>query len=175
MLQHAFDWTNSHLHTFRVGEQPYEAYDPELWDDWPGGPEKLDESEFRLCDLLHAKGDRLTNSYDFGDGWRHDVRVEKILPSTRKEPATCAAGRHTTPPEDFGGVPGYYNLVEAMADSRHTDHRDLLECLGELYILKRSISMSSTRVSNRSKFSLRYGMAVNVISITFSKCASKPQ
>ena len=50
VLQHAFDWTNSHLHAFRIGDQSYEAYDPELWDDWPGGPEKLDEGEFRLGD-----------------------------------------------------------------------------------------------------------------------------
>ena len=28
VLQHAFDWTNSHLHAFRIGEQSYEAYDP---------------------------------------------------------------------------------------------------------------------------------------------------
>jgi hypothetical protein len=133
VLQHAFDWTNSHLHAFRIGEQSYEAYDPELWDDWPGGPEKLDESEFRLCDLLHAKGDRLTYLYDFGDGWRHDIRIEKILPVARPTPATCTAGERAAPPEDCGGVPGYYHLVEAMADPRHPDHRNLLEWLGDPY------------------------------------------
>ena len=77
VLQHAFDWTDSHLHAFRIGDDSYEAYDPELWDDWPGGPEKHDESKFRLNDLLHAKGDRLRYLYDFGDSWEHDVRVEK--------------------------------------------------------------------------------------------------
>ncbi len=131
VLQHAFDWTNSHLHAFRIGDQSYEAYDPELWDDWPGGPEKLDESEFRLCDLLHAKGDRLTYLYDFGDGWRHDVRIEKILPAARPLPTTCTAGERAAPPEDCGGVPGYYHLVEAMADPRHPDHHRLLERLGD--------------------------------------------
>jgi|CZKI01.1.fsa_nt_gi hypothetical protein len=89
VLQHAFDWTNSHLHPFRIGDQSYETYDPDLWEDWPGGPEKLDEGEFRLCDLLHAKGDRLTYLYDFGDGWRHDVLIEKDFPrlGLRRQPA----------------------------------------------------------------------------------------
>jgi hypothetical protein len=133
VLQHAFDWANSHLHAFRTGEQSHETYDPELWDDWRGGPEKLDESEFRLCDLLHAKGDRLTYLYDFGDGWRHDVRIEKVLPATRPLLTTCTAGEPAAPPEDCGGVPGYYHLVGAMSDTRHPEHRRLLEWLGDLY------------------------------------------
>ncbi|HMD61080.1 MAG TPA: plasmid pRiA4b ORF-3 family protein [Opitutaceae bacterium] len=133
VLQHAFDWTNSHLHAFRIGDQSYETYDPNLWDDWPGGPEKLDEGEFRLFDLLHAKGDRLTYLYDFGDGWRHDVLIEKVLPAIRPAPTICIAGARAAPPEDCGGIPGYYHLVQAMANPRHPEHRRLLEWLGDPY------------------------------------------
>jgi hypothetical protein len=133
VLQLAFDWTNSHLHAFRIGDRSYETYDPDLWEDWPGGPEKLDEGEFRLCDLLHAKGDRLTYLYDFGDGWRHDVLIEKVLPATRPAPTTCLAGARAAPPEDCGGIPGYYHLVQAIANPRHPEHRRLLEWLGDPY------------------------------------------
>jgi hypothetical protein len=133
VLQHAFDWTDSHLHAFRIYNDSYEAYDPELWDDWPGGPEKHDESKFRLCDLVHAKGDRLRYLYDFGDSWEHDVRVEKVLPATRPASISCPAGERAAPPEDCGGVPGYDNLVEAMANPSHPERRSLLEWLGDPY------------------------------------------
>ena len=29
------------------------------------------------------------------------------------------------PPEDVGGLPGYQNFLEALADKRHPDHRHL--------------------------------------------------
>ena len=117
-----------------AGDEPAPAVVPELRDEIAaGGPEKLDESDFRLCDLLHARGDRLTYLYDFGDGWRHEVRIEKVLPATRPLLTTCTAGKRAAPPEDCGGVPGYYHLVEAMSHPRHPEHRRLVEWLGDPY------------------------------------------
>ena len=133
VLQVAFDWTNSHLHAFRVGDESYEAYYPETWEDPFGGTERHDESKFRLCDLLHGKGDRLVYEYDFGDSWQHEVRVEQVLPVNRPEPVACLAGARAAPPEDCGSVPGYYELVEAMADPQHPERDRLLEWLGEPY------------------------------------------
>jgi hypothetical protein len=34
------------------------------------------------------------------------------------------------PPEDFGGIPGFYNLLEAINDPEHEQHEELLEWLG---------------------------------------------
>ncbi|MCC7318244.1 MAG: hypothetical protein IT219_06890 [Bacteroidales bacterium] len=34
------------------------------------------------------------------------------------------------PPEDCGGVPGYYRLLEVMADPKHPDYADMLDWLG---------------------------------------------
>jgi hypothetical protein len=133
VLQIAFDWTNSHLHAFQIGDQSYEACYPETWEDSLGGIERRDESKFRLCDLLHAKGDRLVYEYDFGDSWQHDVRVEKVLPVNGPTPVACVAGARAAPPEDCGSVPGYYNLVEAMADPQHPERRELLDWLGGPY------------------------------------------
>lgn len=130
-LQRAFGWTNSHLHAFRMDEDSYQAASPGHWPEDLYGSAPRDEKKFRLCDLLHAKDDWLLYEYDFGDSWEHEVLVEKVLPGVRPGLVTCLAGARAGPPEDCGGVPGYENLVEAMADPEHPERQHLLDWLGE--------------------------------------------
>ena len=40
------------------------------------------------------------------------------------------AGKRACPPEDCGGVPGYYRLLEVLASPRHPEHRDMVEWVG---------------------------------------------
>jgi hypothetical protein len=132
VLQIAFGWTNSHLHAFRLEDDSYEAIYPDDWgQDFFGPGQRRDEKKFRLCDLLHAPDDGLIYEYDFGDSWQHEVVVEKILPASGARFASCLAGARAGPPEDCGSVPGYENLVEAMADPEHPERQELLEWLGE--------------------------------------------
>lgn len=132
VLQLAFGWTNSHLHAFRLDDDVYEAIYPDDWDqDFAGSGQRHDEKKFRLCDLLHAPDDYLIYEYDFGDSWQHEVVLDKILPASGARFASCLAGARAGPPEDCGGVPGYENLVEAMADPEHPERAELLEWLGE--------------------------------------------
>jgi hypothetical protein len=51
--------------------------------------------------------------YNFIDGWRHDVRVEHILPleAGRIYPR-CIGGRRRVPPEDCGGPWAFLELRE---------------------------------------------------------------
>ncbi len=39
----------------------------------------------------------------------------------------CLAGKGACPPEDCGGVWGYANLREELADPTHEEHEDMLE------------------------------------------------
>ncbi|MDR1395126.1 MAG: plasmid pRiA4b ORF-3 family protein, partial [Deltaproteobacteria bacterium] len=41
------------------------------------------------------------------------------------------AGKRTAPPEDCGGVYGYYDLVEAIKDPNHPNHEHWIEFAGE--------------------------------------------
>jgi hypothetical protein len=133
-LQLAFGWTNSHLHAFRLEDDSYQAINPGDWDQDLFGPgQTRDEKKFRLCDLLHAKDDWLIYEYDFGDSWQHELVVEKILPVATAKIVTCLAGARAGPPEDCGSVPGYENLLEAIADPKHPEHRELLDWLGDPY------------------------------------------
>ncbi len=110
MLQATMGWTDSHLHRFRTGNDRNAAefltpFDVEE------GDEGMLEDDVRLDQILAADGDRLWYEYDFGDGWEHVLRVEKVLDAPPITPV-CVAGRLACPPEDCGGVWGYRELAE---------------------------------------------------------------
>lgn len=42
----------------------------------------------------------------------------------------CLAGERHGPPEDCGGLPGFYNLLEAISDPAHEQHEELRDWLG---------------------------------------------
>ncbi len=69
--------------------------------------------------------------YDFGDYWEHRIKVEKTLaPDPEMELPLCVDGAGATPPEDCGGVPGYAEFVQAMADPDHAEHDNMAEWIG---------------------------------------------
>ncbi|MGL4743845.1 MAG: plasmid pRiA4b ORF-3 family protein, partial [Dermatophilaceae bacterium] len=83
-----------------------------------------------LADLLGAVGDRLLYRYDFGDNWEHLIEVEEIedaAPDT--DYPRCTGGRRAGPPEDSGGVLGYADLLEAIADPSGPGHRERLDSM----------------------------------------------
>jgi Plasmid pRiA4b ORF-3-like protein len=48
----------------------------------------------------------------------------------RRPNPVCLAGKGACPPEDCGGVWGYADLREAIANPAHDEHEDILEWLG---------------------------------------------
>jgi hypothetical protein len=44
--------------------------------------------------------------------------------------ARCIAGGRACPPEDCGGLPGYEQLLEAILDPFHPEHREMRDWLG---------------------------------------------
>jgi len=117
-------WAGGHLHAFRVGYETYGDPGDELDD-------MKSEVRVKLDKLLHKEKDSLVYEYDFGDGWEHKVLLEKILPfdETVKTPI-CIKGKLACPPEDCGGLYGYYDLLKTLADPKHPDREDMLDWLG---------------------------------------------
>jgi len=77
----------------------------------------VDERDVRLDAVLAEPGDRLVYLYDYGDDWRHALKLEAVRPRRDGEPAAaCIGGRRACPPEDCGGIDGYESLVEAGGD-----------------------------------------------------------
>lgn len=129
VLQAAMGWTNSHLHAFRHEAHEYSTPDPEC-EAFTSGLVR-DERKFSLSALAAKVGDSFEYAYDFGDNWQHDVIVEKVTPA-RAAPrrAVCLGGRRACPPEDCGGIPGYGELLHALAHPEKPEHRELLQWAG---------------------------------------------
>ncbi len=122
-VQAAFGWSDGHLWVFETAAGDFGHADRELGYRSAGSA--------KLSDVAAFTGDRIRYTYDFGDDWEHDITVEDILPA---EPGVayprCTAGRRACPPEDCGGIWGYQDLQEALADPGHADHDELLQWLG---------------------------------------------
>ena len=126
LLQVVMGWEHSHLHQFLVGETRYGEPDPEYDDDM------LSDRRVRLRDIAREKGASFRYEYDFGDGWMHLITVEDMWPRTDLHLVPrCIEGGRACPPEDCGGVGGYENLLEALRDRRHPEHRELRAWAGK--------------------------------------------
>jgi hypothetical protein len=123
VLQDAMGWDNYHLHVFDDGRSEYGSSDSELG--------HRDEWAVRLSQVLAGVGDKLGYTYDFGDGWDHDITLEALLPADPGVTgAVCVEGAGACPPEDCGGEGGYQRLKEILADPRAAEHDDMLDWLG---------------------------------------------
>jgi len=130
-LQTAMGWTNSHLHHFFIQGQRYG--DPELLDDDFEPGSAIDSTQTLMSALLPAEGPgvSLEYHYDFGDGWVHDVHFEgSPPPQAGVEYPQCLEGERACPPEDVGGIEGYSDYLEALADPNHEQHQQMLDWRG---------------------------------------------
>lgn len=133
VLQTAMGWTDSHMHEFRLGKRRIGR--PELSDGFGGfmnEPTVESERAVRLGDLLQRTGAKMTYTYDFGDSWEHGIVLEKRLaPDPEATYPVCLDGRFACPPEDCGGIPGFYRLVEILADPEHEEYEEMREWAGD--------------------------------------------
>lgn len=123
ILQIAFDWTNSHLYQFEVGDEIICEDDPE------SGMEGLPAGKTKLKDHLY-KGSKFTYEYDFGDSWIHNIKVVEMLDIKDKFPY-CVGGKRSAPPEDCGGVPGYVHMLEVMKNKKSPEYKEMMEWSGD--------------------------------------------
>ncbi len=125
VIQAAMGWTNSHLHQFVKGREFYgePSDDPDF--------DINDYTEIPLSSFLKKAKDTFKYEYDFGDGWAHDIVLEKILPLTDdfKHPV-CIEGKMSCPPEDCGGLRGYYGMLDILKQPNHEEYEEYIEWLG---------------------------------------------
>jgi hypothetical protein len=126
VIQAVFGWSGGHLHEFNVGEERFGTPDPEY--DEPGSVRN--ERTIRLAGALGAAR-TMNYVYDFGDNWQHRIKVDKTLvPDPELKLPLCVGGANATPPDDCGGIYGYYDFVAAVSDPNHPEHADMTEWIG---------------------------------------------
>ncbi|MEZ6131157.1 MAG: plasmid pRiA4b ORF-3 family protein [Planctomycetaceae bacterium] len=131
-IQTAMGWTNSHLHQFEIDGERYG--DPELLDDGFDDFECVDSTVAKNSEIVPKDGKRFqfTYQYDFGDNWQHEVLFEGCLRAEKGQRyPLCVEGERNCPPEDVGGVWGYAEFLEAIADPKHEQHDDFGEWAGD--------------------------------------------
>jgi hypothetical protein len=125
-IQSVTGWWDYHLHEFAVGERLFGRpdYDDEIWD-LDSGP-SLESAWGITLGEIFREGHRLFEyRYDFGDGWRWSVSINRIHRAEEGETRfRCVDGARAAPLEDVGGISGYETLCEALADPRHEEHEE---------------------------------------------------
>ena len=115
----AMGWEESHLSLFKKWRKEYHVYmDGADMYDYP----IEDASKFALCDLLGA-GEEMTFTYDFGDSWRHTVKVLDCqeYEKDEKQYIRLLDGKNACPPNDVGGISGYKEMLNAIKEDSDSD------------------------------------------------------
>lgn len=125
IVQITMGWLDKHLWEFRIDKQ---TYGPPMDEDWDAP--RTDAIKVRLRDVLKPRRTTFKYLYDFGDSWEHRITITKIRPGL---PGVSyphyVGGEWDCPPEDCGGIPGYYTMLDALADPEHPDHAEVAEYL----------------------------------------------
>lgn len=130
IIQTSMGWTNSHLHQFIINGTYYteKTKDNYLWDEM----DNVDYKKIKISDFLNTEKQKIKYEYDFGDGWEHDVILEKILePDPKIKYPVCIAGKMSCPPEDCGGAWGYADMLEILKNPEHPEFREFIDWLGD--------------------------------------------
>ena len=152
VLQVAFGWTDSHLHDFEIGAIRFGMADIEdeiFCVDEDGAP----------LGAVALQGSTFVYRYDFGDDWKHEVTVERVMSGEDDTIITCTGGERACPPEDCGGPRGYANLLEVLANPKNEEHADMKSWVGrgfksekfDLVAVNKKLAALSKRVGLRKK------------------------
>lgn len=162
VLQTSFDWTDSHLHRFSLGGNPFDLhsqvflcpYDVEEGE--VGDEGGIPASDVRLDEAMQEPGNVLRYVYDYGDSWELTLRLEEVLPASPDAPsAVVVDGRRAAPPEDCGGMTDVAGLAEVLDDPAHLDIGELNDALRSPFLVLREHGLNSRLVDlvNRLRYS----------------------
>jgi hypothetical protein len=149
VMQIVMGWFDYHLWEFTIGGQRYGLPMDEDW----GTEPRIEATKVRLRDVLKQRKTSIDYLYDFGDSWELRLTVADVRVG---EPGVSypryVAGEHNAPPEDCGGIPGFYELLDAIADPGHPRHAEAKEWLDDYdpnVIDTLPIGYALARIANR--------------------------
>ena len=125
---HRLRWFDYHLWEFTIAKQRYGL---PMDEDWGTGP-RFEASKVRLRDVLKPRKTTIDYLNNFGDSWEHGLTVTNIR---QGDPGLSypryVTGEWNAPPEDCGGIPGFYDMLAVLADPGDPIHAEIAEWLDE--------------------------------------------
>jgi hypothetical protein len=119
IIQAVMGWCDYHLWEFNIDRRKYGLA---MDEDWGGTPRSLG-SHVRLRDVLKPGRTVIDYTYDFGDCWERRLTVTDVRAG---QPGVSypryVGGERNGPPEDCGGISGFYEWLTALADPKHEGH-----------------------------------------------------
>jgi hypothetical protein len=137
------------LWEFTIAKQRYGL---PMDEDWGTAP-RIEAAKVRLRDVLKPRKTTIDHLYDFGDSWEHRLTITGIRQGeTGVAYPRYIGGEWNAPPEDCGGIPGFYETLEAIDDPRHPNHDDAVAWFDEYdpkTIDELPIKYALSRIANR--------------------------
>ena len=133
-IQDSMGWLDSHIHSFSIKDpitnsnveigipdEEYDAFDRKV----------LADHKLKISKYFNENNRNAGYEYDFGDSWIHTIKFEKIIQATVDEKyPKCIDGQMACPPEDCGGIGGYYDLLSVLSGPKNEEYNDMIEWLG---------------------------------------------
>jgi Plasmid pRiA4b ORF-3-like protein len=128
VIQIVMGWFDYHLWEFSIAGRRYGLPMDEDW----GTEPPIEATKARLRDVLKQRKTTIDYLYDFGDSWELRLTVTDIRAGEAGGSyPRLVAGERNAPPEDCGGIPGFYALLDAIADPHHPNHAEATEWLDD--------------------------------------------
>lgn len=152
-IQNAMGWTDSHLHCFEKRDSKVNRWEYSIKVDCPYAAEEFRQeentvytTETPIKKFFKKAKDSMVYIYDFGDGWEHEVILEKIFPKEIKvKYPVCLDGKLACPLDNCGSIPGYYACIQTFKDRKD---KELLEWMGDWnpeYFVPQDVIFEDTR------------------------------
>ena len=149
VIQAVMGWFDYHLWEFTVNKQRYGL---PMDEDWGTEPRK-EAAKARLREVLKPRKTMIDYIYDFGDSWEHRLTVADVrIGDPEASYPRYVGGERNAPPEDCGGIPGFYDMLDALADPDHPNHADATEWADDYdpdTIDELPIKYALSRIANR--------------------------
>ena len=117
-IQDVMGWQDIHIHQFKLDDpRTGNSLRYGIPDDsgFHGAQEVLTDWEYLIADQFSLSQGPALYSYDFGDGWQHEIHLEDTLSDFEpSELPTCAGGDGLCPREGCGGP---FAWEEYLADN----------------------------------------------------------
>jgi hypothetical protein len=153
VMQAVMGWHDCHLWGFTANGQKYSVLLPNDAD-WNRRIKNV--AGTKLSALLTVGVREIGYVYDMGDSWEHRIIVEKLKAA---EPGKLypqfLGGERRCPPEDCGGIPGYYEFLKNITGKHKKQRNAALDWYGAPYdpdeIGEQQIITALNRIANTSR------------------------